>query len=124
MCFSGRCSSLLAILLFLSQKVLRADGVTHAYDDSEAVFRDVDLRVPQGEVVAIIGPSGVGKTTLLRLLAGIVQPQAGTVRVGEFEMSEVDDAQLRAFRIQNIGFVFQDFRLIDYLDVRENIRLP
>ena len=60
----------------------------------------------------------------LRLLAGIVTPQSGTVTVGEVPVNELADAGRRAFRIRHIGFVFQDFRLVEHLDVRENILLP
>jgi len=91
---------------------LRADGVTHAYDDSEAVFRDVDLRVPQGEVVAIIGPSGVGKTTLLRLLGLFAPPDDGTVSVDgtdAWSLSSDDRLDLR----RRVGVVFQEASLFD-----------
>ncbi|MBC8325646.1 MAG: ABC transporter ATP-binding protein [Verrucomicrobia subdivision 3 bacterium] len=83
-----------------------------------------DLQIESGARVAFVGPSGSGKTTLLRLLAGIVTPQSGTVTVGEVSVNELTDAGRRAFRIRHIGFVFQDFRLVEHLDVRENILLP
>lgn len=82
------------------------------------------LDIAFGERVAFVGPSGSGKTTLLRLLSGILIPRSGLVEVGDFELSGLADAARRAFRISRIGFVFQDFRLIDYLDVRENALLP
>ncbi len=83
-----------------------------------------DLQIEAGARVAFVGPSGSGKTTLLRLLAGIAVPQAGTVTVGEVPVHQLTDAGRRAFRIRHIGFVFQDFRLVEHLDVRENILLP
>ena len=83
-----------------------------------------DLQIAAGTRMAFVGPSGSGKTTLLRLLAGIVTPQSGTVTVGEVPVNELADAGRRAFRIRHIGFVFQDFRLVEHLDVRENILLP
>jgi putative ABC transport system ATP-binding protein len=83
-----------------------------------------DLQIEAGTRMAFVGPSGSGKTTLLRLLAGIVTPQSGTVTIGEVPVSELADAGRRAFRIRHIGFVFQDFRLVEHLDVRENILLP
>ena len=73
---------------------------------------------------AFVGPSGSGKTTLLRLLAGIAKPQSGAIQIGNHALHTLSDTDRRAFRIQQIGFIFQDFRLIDYLDVRENLRLP
>ncbi len=83
-----------------------------------------ELQIDTGARVAFVGPSGSGKTTLLRLLAGIAAPCAGSVTVGEVPVHELSDAGRRAFRIRHIGFVFQDFRLVDHLDVRENILLP
>jgi putative ABC transport system ATP-binding protein len=83
-----------------------------------------DLQIEAGTRMAFVGPSGSGKTTLLRLLAGIVTSQSGTVTVGEVPVNKLADAGRRAFRIRHIGFVFQDFRLVEHLDVRENILLP
>jgi ABC-type lipoprotein export system ATPase subunit len=83
-----------------------------------------EFRVTQGEKVAVIGPSGSGKTTLLNLIAGISAPVNGTVKVDSTEVSAVNDAQRRDFRITNIGFVFQDFELLDYLNVLDNILHP
>ena len=82
------------------------------------------MTVEQGEKVAVIGPSGSGKTTLLNLIAGIQLPQQGTIRVGEHAVSASSDAKRRDFRITNIGFVFQDFELLDYLNVIDNILHP
>ena len=82
------------------------------------------LELPAGAHAALVGPSGSGKSTLLRLLAGINVPDAGELRVGEARVTEMGEAARRAFRIQRVGFVFQDFKLIEHLSVRENIRLP
>jgi putative ABC transport system ATP-binding protein len=82
------------------------------------------LDVEKGEKVAVIGPSGSGKTTLLNLIAGIIPVTNGNIRVGETRIDSLNDAQRRDFRIQNIGFVFQDFELLDYLNVIDNILHP
>ena len=82
------------------------------------------LNVEKGEKVAVIGPSGSGKTTLLNLIAGIIPVANGNIRVGETRIDSLNDAQRRDFRIQNIGFVFQDFELLDYLNVIDNILHP
>jgi len=82
------------------------------------------LNVEKGEKVAVIGPSGSGKTTLLNLIAGIIPVTNGNIRVGETRIESLNDAQRRDFRIQNIGFVFQDFELLDYLNVIDNILHP
>ena len=90
---------------------------------------DFQLDVPSfdvqpGEKLAVIGPSGSGKTTLLNLVSGIVTPDRGIVRVANTEVSTLGDARQRAFRIRNIGLVFQDFELLDYLNVFDNILHP
>ncbi len=83
-----------------------------------------EFHVTQGEKVAVIGPSGSGKTTLLNLIAGIFTPVSGTVSVDSTVVSTLGDAERRDFRITNIGFVFQDFELLDYLNVLDNILHP
>jgi putative ABC transport system ATP-binding protein len=83
-----------------------------------------ELAVEKAEKVAFIGPSGSGKTTLLNLIAGITTPLEGTVQVGSVGVSELGDEGRRDFRITNIGFVFQDFELLDYLNVMDNILHP
>lgn len=74
--------------------------------------------------IAMIGPSGTGKTTLLNLISGIVTPQKGSIAVDEIRVNELSDDARRDFRITNIGFVFQDFQLLDYLSVLDNILHP
>ncbi|NQV24666.1 MAG: ATP-binding cassette domain-containing protein, partial [Rhodopirellula sp.] len=70
------------------------------------------------------GPSGCGKSTLLTLLAGIAIPRRGDIRVDGRELTSLDDAARRAFRVSSVGMVFQEFELLDYLNVEENILLP
>jgi len=82
------------------------------------------LNIATGERVAIIGPSGSGKTTLLHLLAGILTPATGTIRVQDQSVSLLGDADRRAWRATRVGLVFQSFELLSYLDVFENILLP
>ncbi len=82
------------------------------------------LRVNEGERVAVVGPSGSGKTTLLNLIAGIARPQSGQIITGAINMSALDDAAIRDFRIANIGLVFQEFELLEYLHVLDNVLLP
>jgi putative ABC transport system ATP-binding protein len=83
-----------------------------------------DFSVTKGEKVAVIGPSGSGKTTLLNLVAGIMTPVSGAVSVDNAMVSELSDAERRDFRITTIGFVFQEFELLDYLNVMDNILHP
>jgi putative ABC transport system ATP-binding protein len=82
------------------------------------------LKIARAERVAIIGPSGSGKTTLLHLISGILSPSRGTIRVRDHAMNALDDDARRAFRVAHIGLVFQNFELVSYLDVLENILLP
>jgi putative ABC transport system ATP-binding protein len=82
------------------------------------------LTVLSGEKVAVIGPSGSGKTTLLNLIAGILTSHSGSVRIHDVEINGLTDRERRDFRITSIGFVFQDFELLDYLNVIDNILHP
>ncbi len=82
------------------------------------------LVIERGERVAVIGPSGSGKTTLLHLIAGIRTPQRGQVVTGGVEVSGLDGSKRRDFRIGNVGLVFQEFELLEYLSVLDNILLP
>ena len=83
-----------------------------------------ELTVQRGERVALFGPSGCGKSTLLDLIAGILRADSGTVRVAGAELSQMTESERRGHRIQHIGFVFQDFSLVDYLDALDNVLLP
>ena len=94
------------------------------YREGEFNLDIPEFRISGGEKVAVIGPSGSGKTTLLNLIAGIVTPIKGTVRVNEVKIDALNDAGRRDFRITQIGFVFQDFELLDYLNVMDNIFHP
>jgi putative ABC transport system ATP-binding protein len=76
------------------------------------------------EHCAIIGPSGCGKTTLLNLIAGVLRPASGLISNQNVTVSNLDDKARRAFRIKNVGLVFQAFELLDYLNVRDNVLLP
>jgi len=83
-----------------------------------------ELEVARGESVAVVGPSGCGKTTLLHLLAGILAPASGSVAVDGVEVSELGREDRQDFRALAVGLVFQEFELLDYLDVLDNVLLP
>lgn len=95
-----------------------------AYPDSGFRLDIPSFALRDGEKLAVIGPSGSGKTTLLNLVSGIIRPQRGEVRVAGTDIGTLSDAHRRAFRIRNVGFVFQDFELLDYLNVLDNIIHP
>ena len=94
------------------------------YPQGEFALRVRKLEVENGECVALAGPSGSGKTTLLRLVSGIAVPDAGSVRTNGTDVGGLDDAARRAFRIRHIGLVFQEFELLEYLSVLDNVLLP
>ena len=85
---------------------------------------DVSFTVEEGEYVAIMGESGSGKTTLLNILAALDKPTAGSVLLAGRDLAAVREKELAAFRRDNLGFVFQDFNLLDTFSLRDNILLP
>jgi lipoprotein-releasing system ATP-binding protein len=88
------------------------------------VLRDLDLEVVQGEMVAIIGASGVGKSTLLHLLGGLDRSDAGAISVSNVELSSLSDTALVEFRNRHVGFVFQFHHLLPEFDAAENVEMP
>lgn len=87
-------------------------------------LRNVSFTVEQGEYVAIMGESGSGKTTLLNILAALDKPTAGTVRLDGHELGKIRERDAAAFRRDNLGFVFQEFNLLDTFTLEDNIYLP
>ena len=87
-------------------------------------LRNVSFTVEQGEYVAIMGESGSGKTTLLNILAALDEPTAGTVRLDGHELGKIREKDAAAFRRDNLGFVFQEFSLLDTFTLEDNIYLP
>ena len=92
-------------------------------DGSLDVFRDLDFTIDEGEFVVIRGPSGCGKTTLLLTLGGMLRPSSGRITIGDTDVYTLDSRARAQFRASSIGFVFQMFHLIPYLDVIENVLL-
>ena len=87
-------------------------------------LRSVSFTVEQGEYVAIMGESGSGKTTLLNILAALDEPTAGTVRLEGRELHKIREKDAALFRRENLGFVFQEFNLLDTFTLEDNIYLP
>ena len=88
------------------------------------VLQDLNLDVGEGEFLALMGPSGSGKTTLLNLIAGLDQPTAGQIVIGDQEISAMSESELARWRTRNVGFVFQFYHLLPVLTAYENVELP
>src|SRR5262249_13838003 len=86
--------------------------------------RGVDLEIPAGQLVSVVGPSGSGKSTLLHLLGGLDQPTEGEIVIGGTPISGMSDDEITIFRRRKIGFVFQFFNLLPTLTAEENVALP
>ena len=87
-------------------------------------LQDVDFKVEEGEFIAIMGESGSGKTTLLNILATLDKPTRGSVILNNQDITKIKESKLADFRLRNLGFVFQDFNLLDTLSTQDNIFLP
>jgi len=103
--------------------VLRVRGLAKSYGPAP-LFEDVDLRVARGEWVAIVGESGSGKSTLLNVVAGLDRPDRGEVSLNDGRIDFDDDDALALWRRRHVGFVFQSFHLLPYLDARGNVERP
>jgi len=104
--------------------VIQVEELEFSYGQSDFQLRISNLLLKQGSKTALVGPSGCGKTTLLHLFAGIILPHRGSIRTEGVEIHRLSDADRRSFRITRMGLVFQEFELLDYLSVLDNIVLP
>ncbi|UKS30849.1 ABC transporter ATP-binding protein [Paenibacillus sp. HWE-109] len=107
--------------------IVEAKQVKKVYGSKGNVYtalQEINLTVEEGEFVGIMGPSGSGKTTLLNLLATIDQPTSGEIIIDGTQLVKMNESQLSAFRREKLGFIFQDYNLLDTLTVKENILLP
>ena len=107
-------------------RVLSIRGLSKVYDGprKRIVFTGVDLELAIGEYVAVMGESGIGKSTLLNLIAGLERPDAGSIEVGGVDLARLDDDELTRLRGERMGFVFQAFHILPYLSVGQNVELP
>ena len=107
--------------------VMQANDLWKLYasgDSTIEAVKGVNVKVNQGEMIAIMGPSGCGKTTLLNILSGIDEPTSGQVMVDEKSLFSVSDNERSRIRAQYLGFIFQDFNLLPVLSAVENVELP
>lgn len=111
-------------MTILEVKNLKKIYTTRFGGNQVQALSDVSFSVEEGEYVAIMGESGSGKTTLLNILAALDQPTSGKVLLDDKELSGIRERELAAFRRDNLGFVFQEFNLLDTFSVKDNILLP
>ena len=111
-------------MILLDVKNVRKVYTTRFGGNQVEALKDVNFSVEQGEYVAIMGESGSGKSTLLNILAAIDKPTEGKVFLKEKDLSKVKEKEMAAFRRNNLGFVFQDFNLLDTFSLKDNIFLP
>ncbi len=110
-------------------RILEVSGLKKVYTsrlggNKVEALKNVNFSVESGEFIAIMGESGSGKTTLLNILAALDHPTAGTVKLDGKDLSSVKESAIAAFRRDNLGFVFQDFNLLDTFTLEDNIYLP
>src|SRR5580704_11199431 len=109
----------------MSSPIIRARGLRKIYKTGKVsveALRGVNLEVPQGEFLSIVGPSGSGKSTLFHIVGGLTPPTAGEVVVGGVDVGKVSDAKRTELRRTSVSFVFQKFNLLPNLTARDNIR--
>ena len=104
--------------------MIEVQDLDFRYAEGDFVLRVPQLAIERGSTVAMVGPSGCGKTTLLNLVAGITSPGGGVITTNDVEVTALTDQARRDFRIRSIGLVFQEFELLEYLNVLDNILLP
>lgn len=108
----------------MDQPLIELAGVSLRYGGGVQAVEAVDLSVPEGQFLAVVGASGSGKTSLLNLIGGLERPSQGTLRVGGLELGKASDAELSHYRAARIGFVFQSFHLHPGRTALENTSIP
>lgn len=108
-------------------EIVKMEHVTKIYGEGDTRvwgLDDVNLTIDQGEIVAIVGASGSGKSTMLHVMGGVDTPNSGNVIIDGKDITRLSDEEMSVFRRRKIGFVFQAYHLIPVLTVEENIRMP
>ena len=112
------------LMSLLEVKIVKKIYTTRFGSNQVEALRDVNFTVERGEYVAIMGESGSGKTTLLNILAALDKPTEGKVYLKDRDLGKLKEKEIATFRRQNLGFVFQDFNLLDTFSLKDNIFLP
>ena len=100
--------------------MLRLDKLTKRYKTGDLALKEIDLEIPDGQVMALIGPSGAGKSTLIRCVNRLVEPTSGTIYLNDMELTGLSQGQLRKAR-RRMGMIFQEYALVERLSVMENV---
>lgn len=103
--------------------MITLEGITKSFGSLQ-VLKGINLEIEKGEIVSIVGPSGVGKTTLLQIMGTLDEPDTGTVQIDGTTVSRMKEKELSAFRNKNIGFVFQFHQLLPEFTALENVMIP
>ncbi|MGL4570632.1 MAG: ABC transporter ATP-binding protein [Clostridium sp.] len=109
------------------KNILKIEELKKVYgkkNNKYIALKGIDLEINEGEFVGVMGPSGSGKSTLLNIISTIDKPSNGKIYINGFDITNISSKKLATFRRENLGFIFQDFNLLDTLTVRENIALP
>lgn len=108
------------------KEIIVAKHLIKQYGESNQVkaLDDVSISICQGDFIGIMGPSGSGKSTLLNMIGTVDKVTKGSVMIGEKDVSVMGESEIAKFRYENVGFIFQEFNLIDSLTIRENIGIP
>jgi putative ABC transport system ATP-binding protein len=107
----------------MDEEIIRLRNVKKYYDENTHVLEDLNLRIDKGAWTSIIGPSGSGKTTLLNIIGCLDSATAGSVFINNTEITKLNQTQLTRFRRENIGLIFQQYHLVPYLTVLENVMM-
>lgn len=114
-------------MVLTNTNLIEVDGVSKTYsfgNGKTVAISDIHLQFGKGELVAIVGPSGAGKTTLAHIIGGLITPDKGEVRVGGQRLSRRSDRSLSKYRNSTVGFIFQNFNLLPQYTALENVTVP
>lgn len=107
----------------MSKTIMKTENLSKVYGNNTRALSGIDLTIKKGEWVTIMGPSGSGKTTLLNIIGGLDKPSKGSIIINGTEINKLNSKRLTQFRRENIGFIFQQFHLVPYLNALENVML-